>query len=108
MLEFPFLYILTSILSFFDRSHLTGVRYYITVVLICGSLMIGNVEHLFMYILAITCLWKSVWVLRPSFNWILAVCLLLSCTKGDQSWVFIGRADVETETPILWPPDTKS
>ena len=70
--------------------------------------MIGNVEHLFMYILAITCLWKSVWVLRPSFNWILAVCLLLSCTKGDQSWVFIGRADVETETPILWPPDTKS
>ena len=28
--------------------------------------------------------------------------------KGDQSWVFIGRTDVETETLILWPPDTKS
>ena len=28
--------------------------------------------------------------------------------KGDQSWVFIGRTDVETETPILWPPDAKS
>ena len=28
--------------------------------------------------------------------------------KGDQSWVFIGRTDVETETPILWPPDVKS
>ena len=28
--------------------------------------------------------------------------------KGDQSWVFIGRTDVETETPILWPPDMKS
>ena len=27
--------------------------------------------------------------------------------KGDQSWVFIGRADVEAETPILWPPDAK-
>ena len=27
--------------------------------------------------------------------------------KGDQSWVFIGRTD-EAETPILWPPDTKS
>ena len=26
----------------------------------------------------------------------------------DQSWVFIGRTDVETETPILWPPDEKS
>ena len=28
--------------------------------------------------------------------------------KGDQSWVFIGRTDVEVETPILWPPDAKS
>ena len=24
--------------------------------------------------------------------------------KGDQSWVFIGRIDVEAETAILWPP----
>ena len=28
--------------------------------------------------------------------------------KGDQSWVFIGRTDVEPETPILWPLDVKS
>ena len=28
--------------------------------------------------------------------------------KGDQSWVFIGRTDVETETPVLWPPHAKS
>ena len=28
--------------------------------------------------------------------------------KGDQSWVFIGRTDVEAETPILWPPNGKS
>ena len=28
--------------------------------------------------------------------------------KGDQSWVFIGRTDVEGETPIFWPPDVKS
>ena len=27
--------------------------------------------------------------------------------KGDLSWVFIGRTDVEAETPILWPPDVK-
>ena len=26
----------------------------------------------------------------------------------DQSWVFIGRTDVEAETPILGPPDAKS
>ena len=29
-------------------------------------------------------------------------------SKGDQSWVFIGRTDVEAEAPILWPPDAKS
>ena len=28
--------------------------------------------------------------------------------EGDQSWVFIGRTDVEAEIPILWPPDVKS
>ena len=28
--------------------------------------------------------------------------------KGYQSWVFIGRTDVEAETPILWPADAKS
>ena len=28
--------------------------------------------------------------------------------KGDQSYVFIGRTDVEAETPILWQPDAKS
>ena len=28
--------------------------------------------------------------------------------EGDQSWVFIGRTDVEAETIILWPPDAKS
>ena len=28
--------------------------------------------------------------------------------KGDQSWVFIGRTDIEAKTPILWPPDVKS
>ena len=25
-----------------------------------------------------------------------------------ESWIFIGRTDVEAETPILWPPDAKS
>ena len=27
--------------------------------------------------------------------------------KGEQSWVFIGRTDVEAETPILWPPNVE-
>ena len=29
-------------------------------------------------------------------------------SKGDRSWIFIGRTDAEAETPILWPPDGKS
>ena len=28
--------------------------------------------------------------------------------KGNQSWIFIGRTDVEAETPIIWPPDGKN
>ena len=28
--------------------------------------------------------------------------------KGNQSWIFIGRTDAETETPLLWPPDVKN
>ena len=28
--------------------------------------------------------------------------------KGNQSRIFIGRTDVEAETPILWPPDGKN
>ena len=28
--------------------------------------------------------------------------------KGNQSWVFTGRTDVETETPTLWPSNAKN
>ena len=28
--------------------------------------------------------------------------------QGNQSWIFIGRTDVEAEAPILWPPDVKN
>ena len=27
--------------------------------------------------------------------------------KGNQSWIFVGRTEVEVETQILWPPDAK-
>ena len=63
--------------------------------------------------------YKESWVLK---NWCFWIVVLeknlespLDCKeiqpvhpKGDQSWVFIGRTDVEAETPILWPPDAKS
>ena len=28
--------------------------------------------------------------------------------KGNKSWTFIGRTDVEAEIPIIWPPDEKN
>ena len=28
--------------------------------------------------------------------------------KGNQSWIFIGGSDADTDTPILWPPDAKN
>ena len=63
--------------------------------------------------------YKESWVLK---NWCFWTVVLektlenpLDCKeiqpvhpKGDQSWVFIGRTDVEAETLILWLPDTKS
>ena len=63
--------------------------------------------------------YKESWVLK---NWCFWTVVLektlespLDCKeiqpahpKGNQSWVFIGRTDVEAETPILWPPDAKS
>ena len=62
--------------------------------------------------------YKESWVLK---NWCFWTVVLeetlessLDCKeiqpvhpKGDQSWVFIGRIDVEAETPILWPPHAK-
>ena len=29
-------------------------------------------------------------------------------SKGDYTWIFIGKTDAEAEAPILWPPDAKS
>ena len=31
-----------------------------------------------------------------------------SHSKGDQSWVFIGKTDAKAETPVVWPPHAKS
>ena len=62
--------------------------------------------------------YKESWVLKNWCFWTVVLKTLASpfyCKdiqpvhpKGDQSWVFIGRTDVEAETPILWPPDAKS
>ena len=62
---------------------------------------------------------KESWVLK---NWCFWTVVLektlessLDCKEikpvnpqGNQSWIFIGRTDIEVETPILWPPDVTS
>ena len=62
---------------------------------------------------------KECWALKNWCFWTVVLRRLLivpwtarrsnqSIPKGDQSWVFIGRTDVEAEIPILWPPEAKS
>ena len=59
--------------------------------------------------------YKESWVQKNWCFWPVVLESPLDCKeiqpvhpKGDQSWVFIGKTDVEAETPIFWPPDAKS
>ena len=67
----------------------------------CESWTIKKAEHRRNDVFELWC-WRRLlrvpWTARRSNQSIL----------GDQSWVFIGRTDVEAETLILWPPDAKS
>ena len=72
-------------------------------------------SHVWMWVLD----YKESWALK---NWCFWTVVLektlespLDCKeiqpvhpKGDQSWLFTGRIDAETETPILWPPVAKN
>ena len=62
--------------------------------------------------------YKESWALKNWSFWTVVLKTLespLDCKeikqvnpKGNQSWIFIGRTDAETETPILWLPDAKN
>ena len=62
---------------------------------------------------------KESWVLKNCCFWTVVLEKILESPldykdiqpvhpKGNQSWIFIGRTDVEAETPIVWPPDVKN
>ena len=98
---------LDSILKSRDITLLTKVHL-VKAIIFCSS-------HVWMWELD----YNESWVLK---NWCFWIVVLektlespLDCKeiqpvhpKEDQSWVFIGRSDVEAETPVLWPPDGKS
>ena len=52
------------------------------------------------------CFWTV--VLQKTFESSLDCKIKAVNPKGDQSWMFTGRIDAETETLIFWPPDVKS
>ena len=63
--------------------------------------------------------YKESWVLKNWCYWTMVLEKILESpldckeiqpvhSKGDQFWVFIGRTDIEGETPVLWPPDVKN
>ena len=62
---------------------------------------------------------KEGWALKNGCFWIVVLEKTLESSldckkiqpvhpKGNQSWMFIGRTNVEAETPILQPPDVKN
>ena len=61
---------------------------------------------------------KKSWVLKNWYFWTVVLEKTLESpwdckikpvnSKGNHSWIFIGRTDAEAEAPILWPPDAKS
>ena len=75
------------------------------------------VTHLFVWMWELDC--EESWALK---NWCFWTVVLektlespLDCKeiqpvhpKGDWSWVFFGRNDAKAETPVLWPPHSKS
>ena len=82
----PFPCNLTSIcylLSFFTIDSLTGVKWYLIVVSTCISLMMSDVEYVFMYLLALVCLlWKNIYSGCLPILIGLFVFLLLSCMSS--------------------------
>ena len=83
-------------LNFSDWGHVPVIMYG------CESWTVKKAEHQKIDAFELWC-WRRLlrvpWTARRSNQ---------SIPKGDQSWVFTGRTDAETETPVLWPPHAKS
>ena len=97
------------------RQHIKKQRHYFANKGSSGQSYGFSSSHVWMWELD----YKESWVLK---NWCFWIVVLektlesaLDCKemqpvhpKGNQSWIFIGRIDVEAETPIFWPPDERT
>ena len=87
------------------KVHLVKAMVFLVVMYRCESWMWASIKK--SWVPKNWCFWTVVLEKTPES--------LLDCMeiqpvhpKGDRSWVFIGRTDVEAETSILWSPDVKS
>ena len=97
------------------RQHIKKQRHYFANKSPSSQSYIFSRSHVWMWELD----YKESWVLK---NWSLLTVVLEKTLespldwkeiqpvhpKGNRSWIFIGKTDVEAETPILWPPDAKN
>ena len=85
------------------KVHIVKAMVFPIVIYGCESWTIKKAEHQRMYAFE-PWFWRRLlsvpWTVRRSHQPV--------HPKGDQSWVFIWRTDVEAETPILWAPDVKN
>ena len=97
------------------RQHIIKQRHYFANKVLSGQGYGFSSGHVWMW--ELDC--EESWVLKNWCFWTLMLEKTLeslsNCSeiqpvypKGNQSWIFIGRTDVEVETPILWPSDAKN
>ena len=97
------------------REHVKKQRHYFTKKGLSSQNYGFSSSHVWMWGLD----YKESWVLKKWCFWTVVLEKTLesplNCKeiqpvhpKGNHSWIFTGRTDVEAETPILWPPDAKN
>ena len=122
----PFLYILISFYSYLSICLYIYKHIYIyihtcrlNIFLVLPFFGIGMKRNPFKSWCPVFFFYKESWALKNWCFWTVALEKTLESPldckkiqpvhpKGDQSWVFIGRTEAETEAPILWPPDAKN